>query len=105
MQKYVDLCNLARQQDVQRGLINVERLQGGYHLETWQNMAEIVALVRQINELTKREIAVTHGVAALPEKERVHFWHEQSPLAAKENALREQLLVVGERVSPDRQTQ
>ena len=69
-------------------------------------MAEIVDLVQQMNEVTKRQIAVTHSMAVLPEKERVQFWHEQfMPLAGKEHALREQLLVAGERMAPDRQTQ
>lgn len=54
IQKYADLCNLARQRDGHRGLIDVQRLRGGYHPEVWQNMSEIVDLVRRINEITKK---------------------------------------------------
>jgi hypothetical protein len=45
--------------------------------ETWENMTEIIDLVRQINELTKRQTAVVDAMASLPEPERVKFWHEQ----------------------------
>lgn len=104
--KFADLCGLAQQRDAHRGLINAQRLHGGYHPETWQNMAEIVDLVRQINEITKREIAVTRSMAALPEKERVQFWHEQfMPLSAQEHALRERLSVAGQSMSPDSKLQ
>jgi hypothetical protein len=60
-------------------------------------MSEIINLVRQINDVTKREISVVHAMASLPEPERVRFWHEQfMPLAAQEHALREQLQFVGQ---------
>jgi hypothetical protein len=106
VQRYVDLCNVAHQRDAHRGLINAERLHGGYHPETWQNLAQIIDLVRQINEVTKREVAVARSMASLPEKERVQFWHEQFlPLATKERALREQLAIVGQRMPPDVRSQ
>ncbi len=64
-------------------------------------MTEIIDLVRQINELTKRQTAVIHAMASLPEPERVKFWHEQfAPLAAEEHALREKLRVTGQRTPP-----
>jgi hypothetical protein len=69
-------------------------------------MSEIISLVRQINELTKREISVVHAMASLSEPERLRFWHEQfMPLAAQEHALREQLQVVGEGQAPDSSVQ
>lgn len=65
--------------------------------ETWEQMSEIIGLVRQINEITKREISVVHAMASLPEPERMRFWQEQfMPLAAQEHALREQLQAVGQ---------
>ena len=51
-------------------------------------MTEIIDLVRQINELTKRETAVIHAMASLPEPERVQFLREQfTPLAAEEHRI------------------
>ena len=84
LQKYSELYSLARKRDSDRGIFNVERFQGKHHPETWQNMTEIIDLVRQINELTKRQTAVIHAMASLSEPERVKFWHEQfAPLAAE----------------------
>jgi hypothetical protein len=60
-------------------------------------MSEIIGLVRQINEITKREISVVLAMSSLPEPERLRFWHEQfMPLAAEEHALRERLQIVGQ---------
>lgn len=102
LQKYSVLYSLARKRDSNRGAFNVERFHGKHHPETWGNMSEIIDLVRQINELTKRETAVVHAMASLPEQERVRFWHEQfMPLAAEEHALREKLLVAGQGMAPD----
>jgi len=101
LQKYSKLYSLARKRDSDRGIFNIERFRGKYHPETWENMTEIIDLVRQINELTKRQTAVIHVMASLPEPERVKFWHEQfAPLAAEEHALREKLRVVGQGTPP-----
>jgi hypothetical protein len=55
-------------------------------------MSEIIGLVREINEVTKRQISVVHAMASLPEPERMRFWHEQfMPLGAQEHAPREQV--------------
>src|SRR5438045_5425199 len=101
LQKYNELYSLARKRDSDRGIFNVERFHGKHHPETWENMTEIIDLVRQINELTKRQTAVIHAMASLPEPERVKFWHEQfAPLAAEEHALREKLRVAGQGTPP-----
>jgi hypothetical protein len=106
LQKYSELYSLARKRDSDRGIFNVERFQGKHHPETWQNMTEIIDLVRQINELTKRQTAVIHAMASLPEPERVKFWHEQfAPLAAEEHALREKLRVTGQETPPSGRVQ
>jgi len=69
-------------------------------------MREIIDLVRQINELTKRETAVIHAMASLAEPERVKFWHEQfAPLAAEEHAPRQKLRVVRQRTPPGERVQ
>jgi len=77
LQKYSKLYSLARKRDSDRGIFNIERFRGKHHPETWEKMTEIIDLVRQINELTKRQTAVIHVMASLPEPERVKFWHEQ----------------------------
>ena len=102
LQQFSALYERARERDSHRGWLDLERLRGRHHPETWEKMSEIIGLVRQINEVTKREISVVHAMASLPEPERMRFWHEQfMPLAAQEHALREQLQVVGQGRTPD----
>ena len=106
LQQFSALYERARERDSHRGWLDLERLRGRHHPETWEKMSEIIGLVRQINEVTKREISVVHAMASLPEPERVRFWHEQfMPLAAQEHALREQLQVVGQDRTPDSSVQ
>lgn len=97
LQKFSDLYRAAKERDSHRSVMNLQRLRGKHHPETWENMSQIIDLVRQINEITKREISVVHAMASLPEPERAQFWHEQfMPLAAQEHALREELQRVGQ---------
>ena len=85
---------------------NIRRLYSRYNTEVWRNNSEILELVRQVNEVTKKEASVIHDMASLPADEQVQFWHDEfMPLAAQEHALREQLLLVGQRASPERATQ
>ena len=85
---------------------NIRRLYSRYNTEVWRNNSEILELVRQVNEVTKKEASVIHDMASLPTDEQVQFWHDEfMPLAAQEHALREQLLLVGQRASPERATQ
>ena len=102
LQQFSGLYERARERDSHRGWLDLERLRGRHHPETWEKMSEIIRLVREINEVTKRQISVVHAMASLPEPERMRFWHEQfMPLAAQEHALREQLQVVGQGQTPD----
>lgn len=102
LQQFSDLYARAREQDSQRGWLDLQRWRGKHHPETWDKMSEIISLVRQINDVTKREISVVHAMASLPEPERVKFWHEQfMPLVAQEHALREQLRIVGQGAHED----
>ena len=106
LQRFTDLYTQARDRDSHRGWLDLQRLRGKHHPETWEKMSEIIALVREINEVTKRQISVVHAMASLPEPERMRFWHEQfMPLAAQEHALREQLRVVGQGRTPDSSVQ
>ena len=106
LQQYGELCSTAQQRDQKRGLINIRRLYSRYSTEVWRNNSEILELVRQVNEVTKKEASVIHDMASLPADEQVQFWHDEfMPLAAQEHALREQLLLVGQRASPERATQ
>jgi hypothetical protein len=102
LQQFSGLYERARERDSHRGWLDLERLRGRHHPQTWEKMSEIIGLVREINEVTKRQISVVHAMASLPEPERMRFWHEQfMPLAAQEHALREQLQVVGQGRTPD----
>jgi hypothetical protein len=106
LQRFSELYQHAREKDSHRGLFDPQRWRGRHHPDTWEKVSEIIVLVRQINEITKREISVVHAMALLPEAERAGFWHEQfMPLAAQEHALREQLLVVGQGQGFDRSIQ
>ena len=50
----------------------------------------------------KKEVSVIRDMSSLPEKEQVQFWHEEFvPLLGEEHALREELLLVGQRISPE----
>ncbi len=106
LQQYSDLCSMARQRDQNRGLMNVQRLYLKHNPEICRGTSEIIDLVRQVNEITKKETSVIRDMASLPEREQVQFWHEEFlPLAAEEHALREKLLLAGQRMSPERTTQ
>lgn len=106
LQRFSDLFQLAQERDSRRGFFNVRHFYSRHHPEVWENMSEIIALVRQINDVTKREGSVIHAMAALPEPDRVRFWHEQfMPLAAEEHGLREKLLAAGHRMTPDSRIQ
>ena len=84
----------------------MQHLHSRYNAEVWRNNSELIELVRQVNEVTKQEASVIHDMASLPAEEQVQFWHDEfMPLAAQEHALRERLLLVGQRVSPERATQ
>jgi hypothetical protein len=106
LQQFSGLYERARERNSHRGWLDLERLRGRHHPETWEKMSEIIGLVREINEVTKRQISVVHAMASLPEPERMRFLHEQfMPLAAQEHALREQLQVVGQGRTPDSSVQ
>jgi len=106
LQQFSDLYRQARERDSNRSVFDPQRYRGRHHPAVWEKMSEIINLVRQINDVTKREISVVHAMASLPEAERVTFLHEQfMPLAAQEHALREQLQVVGQEPPPDQSAQ
>lgn len=45
-------------------------------------------------------------MGSIPEQEQVQFWHEElMPLVAQEHALRERLVIAGQKVSQERSTQ
>ena len=101
LQKFSELYTYARERDSHRGLLDLQRLRSKHHPETWDRMSEIIGLVRQINEINKREGSVVHAMASLPDKERMRFFHQEfMPLAAQEHALREELVIVGQGTPP-----
>jgi hypothetical protein len=106
LQEYSELYSTAQQRDQKRGLINIQRLRNRYNPEVWRNTSEIITLIREINDVMKKQASVIRDMRSLPEQERVQFWHEEfMPLLAQEHALRERLLVAGQKVSQERSTQ
>ncbi len=106
LQEYSELYNTAQQRDQKRGLLNIQRLHGRYNPEVWRNTLELIALIRAINEVMKKEASVIHDMGSIPEQEQVQYWHEEfMPLVAQEHALRERLVIAGQKVSQERSTQ
>ncbi len=106
LQEYSELYNTAQQRDQKRGLINIQRLHNRYNPEVWRNTSEIIALIREINDVMKKEASVIRDMRSIPKQEQVQFWHEEfMPLLAEEQALRERLVVAGQKVSQERSTQ
>jgi len=106
LQEYSKLYNTAQQRDQKRGLINIQRLHNNYNSEVWRDTSELIAIIRQINEVMKNEASVIRDMRSLPEQEQVQFWHEEfMPLVAQERALRERLVFAGQKVSQERSTQ
>jgi hypothetical protein len=105
LQEYSELYNTAQRRDQKRGLINIQRLHNHYNPEVWRNTSELIALIRQINDVMKKEASVIRDMRSLPEREQVQFWHEEfMPLVAQEHVLRERLLVAGQKVPQERST-
>lgn len=101
LQEYSDLCSRGQQREDSQSLIDILRLQGRHKLKKWRNPKEMIEITRQINATMKREAAVIRDMSALPQQEQLQFWHEEfTPLLAQEHALREQLLLAGQRMSP-----
>src|SRR5712675_1614443 len=67
LQEYSELYNTAQQRDKKRGLINIQRLHNRYNPEVWRNTLEIIALIREINEVMKKEASVIRDMRSLPE--------------------------------------
>src|SRR5258708_20769258 len=94
LREYSELYNTAQQRDQKRGLINIQRLHNRYNPEVWRNTSEIIALIREINDVMRKQASVIRDMHSLPAQEQVQFWHEEfMPLVAQEHALRERLLV------------
>jgi hypothetical protein len=50
----------------------------------------------------RKEESVIHDMSSFPEHDQLQFWHEEFvPLLAQEHALRERLLLAGQRISPE----
>lgn len=100
LQRYTGLYRIAEQRDQHRSVIRFGRTRLRHQPDVWRDGWKIIDLVRQVNEITKKEVSVIHDMSNLPESEQVQFWHEEfMPLADEEHALREQLREVGQRSS------
>jgi len=106
LQQYSGLYSKAQERDQKRGLINIQRLHNRYSPEVWRDTSELIALIREINDVMLKEASVIQDMGTLPEQEQVQFWHEEfMPLVAQEHALRERLVIAGQKVSQERSTQ
>jgi hypothetical protein len=102
LHEYVDLCNPAQLRDEGWLLINVKSLHRRHDSDICHDASGIIELTGQINVVMKKEASVSRDMSSLPEKEQVQFWHEEfAPLLTQEHVLRETLLVVGQRTSPE----
>jgi hypothetical protein len=64
-------------------------------------MAEILDMARSLTRIMKQEVSTIQNMAALPESERLQFWHEQFlPLEAEERSARVRLAIVTQRMLP-----
>jgi hypothetical protein len=66
LQQFSDLCNMAQERERKPRLIRIQRLFGRYHPDAWCDGWEIIGLVRQINEMSKKEASMIYDMAALP---------------------------------------
>ena len=100
--KITGLYNQAREQD--QKLLRVERLYRKPHLSNSDGISEILDITRALSKVMRQETSIIQNMSALPESERMQFWHERFlPLEAREKALRARLLIVGQRMSPAEQ--
>jgi len=100
LQRYMALYRIAEQRDQHRSVIHFGQARLRQQPEAWRDGWKIIDLVRQVNEITKKEVSVIHDMSNLPENEQMQFWHEEFlPLTAEEHALREQLREFGQRSS------
>jgi hypothetical protein len=96
------ICATERNYEIERWLlIDIKSLRRRHNSDICRDASGIIGLTAQINTLMKKEASVIRDMSSLSEKEQVHFWHEEfAPLLTQEHALREILLVVGQRTSP-----
>jgi len=63
-------------------------------------------LVKRVNEAKQKEASVIRDMSTLPKDEQVQFWHEEfMPVRDQEHALREMLLLAGQKASSRRSNQ
>src|SRR5713226_496226 len=58
LQEYSELYTTAQQRDQKRGLINVRRWHSRYNPDVWRNTSELIELIREINDVMKKEASV-----------------------------------------------
>lgn len=73
LQKYSDLYRSAEQRDQHRSVIHFGHARLRHQPEVWSDGWKIIDLVRQVNEITKKEVSVIHDMSNLPESEQVQF--------------------------------
>jgi len=98
VQQYGELWQHSSTERSERGLINIRRLYSRYSTEVWRNNSEILELVRQVNEVTKKEASVIHDMASLPADEQCSSGTTNLCRSRRRNTLyASKLLLVGQR--------
>src|SRR5712675_1986921 len=70
LQQYSGLYSKAQERDQKRGLINIQRLHNRYSPEVWRDTSELIALIREINDVMLKEASVIQDMGTLPEQEQ-----------------------------------
>jgi hypothetical protein len=102
LRSFTDFLSEAKQRDRNRAPINIQHLYGSKYKEwlVWND--EIVDLLRQSNELTKKEVLVAKQMASLPENYQPKFWQKNfRPLLEEEAALRQKIVSLGRKMPTD----
>lgn len=100
LQRYEDLLRSAMQRNEARGPINIQRFYKSYRSGVWQNSLAMLDLVRRVYDVTKLESLAVRRMAQLPEDEQPQFWESEfKPLLEQEDALREKILVLQQKMS------
>jgi len=95
LRQFTIILNEAQQEDTNRGPLNVRHLFRNNEKEMVEWDFQTFELLRQDNELTRKQILVTKQMAALPQEYQVEFWKKNfQPLAEEEDILRQKIAEV-----------
>jgi hypothetical protein len=92
LQRFTDVLSQAQERERNRGPFSIQRLYGRKEKEWWSWDTQVFELLRQDDEITKKQVLVVNQMAALPEEAQVEFWKKNfQPLIEQEDVLRQKL--------------